>query len=196
LSANVKSHFGEVTMKKLLIAGAVLALLGAVSGSAIAQSEQSLPIPDGQVAKDIPGAKELPDPNMTYKVVFDIATAAPQIDQVNPGLTGVVRYLNTLAKNGVPAEHRKIAVVLHQNATEIILNNDAFRARNDGHDNPNVNLIQSMKKAGVDFRVCGQSVLAHKIDPKTIMPEIELDLWALTTLVNLELRGYVHVGGN
>jgi hypothetical protein len=39
-------------------------------------------------------------------------------------------------------------------------------------------------------------VLAHKIDPKTIMPEIELDLWALTTLVNLELRGYVHVGGN
>jgi intracellular sulfur oxidation DsrE/DsrF family protein len=183
-------------MKKLWIAAAVLALLSAVSGSAIAQSQQSLPIPDGQVAKDIPGAKELPDPNMTYKVVFDIATAAPQIDQVNPGLTGVVRYLNTLAKNGVPAEHRKIAVVLHQNATEIILNNDAFRARNDGHDNPNVNLIQSMKKAGVDFRVCGQSVLAHKIDPKTIMPEIELDLWALTTLVNLELRGYVHVGGN
>jgi intracellular sulfur oxidation DsrE/DsrF family protein len=128
--------------------------------------------------------------------VFDIATAAPQIDQVNPGLTGVVRYLNTLAKNGVPAEHRKIAVVLHQNATEIILNNDTFRARNDGHDNPNVTLIQSMKKAGIDFRVCGQSVLAHKIDPKTIMPEIELDLWALTTLVNLELRGYVHVGGN
>jgi intracellular sulfur oxidation DsrE/DsrF family protein len=188
--------FGEDMMKKLWIAAAVLALLTAVSGSAIAQSEQSLPIPDGQVAKDIPGAKELPDPNMTYKVVFDIATAAPQIDQVNPGLTGVVRYLNTLAKNGVPAEHRKIAVVLHQNATEIILNNDTFRARNDGHDNPNVNLLQSMKKAGVDFRVCGQSVLAHKIDPKTIMPEIELDLWALTTLVNLELRGYVHVGGN
>jgi intracellular sulfur oxidation DsrE/DsrF family protein len=183
-------------MKTLWIAAAVLALLSAVSGSAIAQSERSLPIPDGQVAKDIPGAKELPDPNMTYKVVFDIATAAPQIDQVNPGLTGVVRYLNTLAKNGVPAEHRKIAVVLHQNATEIILNNDTFRARNDGHDNPNVTLIQSMKKAGIDFRVCGQSVLAHKIDPKTIMPEIELDLWALTTLVNLELRGYVHVGGN
>jgi intracellular sulfur oxidation DsrE/DsrF family protein len=52
-----------------------------------------------------------------------------------------------------------------------------------------------MKKAGVDFRVCGQAVLAHKIDPKTIQPEIELDVWALTTIVNLQLRGYIHIGG-
>jgi intracellular sulfur oxidation DsrE/DsrF family protein len=114
---------------------------------------------------------------------------------VNPGLGVIVRYLNTLAKNGVPADHRKIAVVLHQKSTEIILNNEAFRARNEGHDNPNITLIQSMKKAGVDFRVCGQAVLANKIDPKTILPEIQLDLWALTTLVDLQLRGYVHVGG-
>jgi len=46
----------------------------------------------------------------------------------------------------------------------------------------------------VDFRVCGQAVLGRKIDPKNILPEIELDLWALTTLTNLQLRGYVHVG--
>jgi len=48
----------------------------------------------------------------------------------------------------------------------------------------------------VDFRVCGEAVLANKIDPKTIQPEIELDLWALTTIVNLEMRGYVRVGSN
>lgn len=182
-------------MKRLWI-GMALVLWTAFSGAALAQSEQSLPIPGGEVAKDIPGAKELPDPNVTYKVVFDIAKAAPTIDQVNPGLAGVVRYLNTLAKNGVPADHRKIAVVFHQKSTEIVQNNEAFRARHDGHDNPNITLIQNMKKAGVDFRVCGQSILANKIDPKTIMPEIELDLWALTTLVDLQLRGYVHVAGN
>lgn len=182
-------------MKRLWIGVLELVLITALCGSMLAQSERGLPIPDGQVAKDITGAKELPDPSMTYKVVFDIATAAPKIDEVNPGLTGVVRLLNTLAKNGVPADHRKIAVVFHQKATDIVMSNEAFRARN-GHDNPNVALIQEMKKAGVDFRVCGQAVLANKIDPKTIMPEIELDLWALTTLVNLELRGYVHVGGN
>jgi intracellular sulfur oxidation DsrE/DsrF family protein len=65
-----------------------------------------------------------------------------------------------------------------------------------GCDNPNISPIQQVKKAGVDFRVCGQTVLAHKVQPKTIQPGIELNLWALTTLVNLELRGYVHVGAN
>ena len=173
---------------------AALVILIGLSGSAFAQSE-SLPIPEAGAAKDVPGAKELPDPGMTYKVMFDLATAAPKIDDVNPGLTGVALFLNTLAKNGVPADHRKIAVVLHRNATEIILNNETFKARNNGRDNPNIALIRTMKAAGVDFRVCGQAVLAHKIEPRTIMPEIELDLWALTTMVNLELRGYVHVGG-
>ena len=156
---------------------------------------QTLAISGGGVAKEVPGAKELPDPNITYKVVFDLAAAAPKVADVNPGLTGVARYVNTLAKYGVPAEHRKIAVVFHRNATEAILNNETFKARNEGHDNPNIALIEEMKKAGVDFRVCGQAVLAHKIDPKTILPEIELDLWALTTIVNLQMRGYVHIGG-
>ena len=151
-------------------------------------------MPGYEAAKDLPGEKELPDPNITYRVVFDVSKAAPKVDQVNPGLETVARYVNTLAKNGVAADHRKIAVVFHQGGTLIVLNNQAFKARNDGRDNPNVALIQSLKKAGVDLRVCGQAVQANKIDPKTIQPEIELDLWALTTLVNLQLRGYVHVG--
>ena len=174
-------------------AAAAAALIG-LTVSAFAQSSQPLPVPDGQVATDIPGAKELPDPGMTYKVVFDIGKAAPKIDDVNPMLAAVARFINTLAKNGVPADHRKIAVVFHQQGTEIILNDETFKARNNGHSNPNVSLIQSLQKAGVDFRVCGQAVLANKIDQKTILPGIEVDLWALTTLVNLELRGYVHVG--
>jgi intracellular sulfur oxidation DsrE/DsrF family protein len=157
---------------------------------------QQLPIPDAAVAKDIPGAKELPDPNTVYKVVFDIAKAADKVDDVNPMLPAIARFVNTLAKNGVPADHRKIAVVMHQGGTAIILNDEAFKARHDGHANPNIDMIRKLAKAGVDFRVCGQSVLANKIDPKTILPEIELDLWALTTLVNLETRGYVRIGGN
>lgn len=178
-------------MKRVLI---LMALTAVIPLSTFAQSGEGLPIPNGPVAKDVPGAKEMPDPSVTYKVVFDIPSAASKIDEVNPGLETVVRYLNTLAKTGVPAEHRKIAVVFHQKSTPIVMNNEAFRAR-FGHDNPNISLIQEMKKAGVDFRVCGQAVLANNIDPKTIQPEIELDLWALTTLVDLQLKGYVHVGG-
>lgn len=180
-------------MKTSFFSGA--AFLAALIGFSGPLGAQALAIPGGEVARDVPGARELPDPNVTYKVVFDIAKAAPKIDDVNPALNMVVRYVNTLAKNGVPADHRMIAVVFHQGSTDIVVNNDTFKARNQGHDNPNIALIQSMKKAGVDFRVCGQAVLGRKIDPKTIMPEIELDLWALTTIVDLQLRGYVHIGG-
>jgi len=186
----------EAKMKRFSPLAFAFALLIAFCGPLFAQSKQELPIPGGPVATDIPGAKERPDPKIVYKVVFDIAKAAPKVDEVNPGLTGVVRYLNTLAANGVPADHRKIAVVFHQDGTDIVMNNDAFKARYEGHDNPDIALIHEMKKAGVDFRVCGQAVLAHKIDPKTINPDIELDLWALTTLINLQTRGYIHIGGN
>ena len=79
-------------------------------------------------------------------------------------------------------------------ATPIIEVNETFKSNNNGVDNPNIDLIRSLHKAGVAFHVCGQSVLGHKIDPKTIQPEIELDLWALTTMVNLEMCGYAHVG--
>ena len=184
----------EDAVMKTWITVAFLSFTLAGLSPVLAQSAHTLPIPGGDVAKDVPGAKELPDPNMTYKVVFDISKAASKVDEMNPGLLGVAEYFNTLGKYGVPASHRKIAVVFHRDATEIIQNNEAFKTRNGGHDNPNIALIQSMKKAGVDFRVCGQAVLAKKIDPKTIQPEIELDLWALTTLVNLQLRGYVRVG--
>jgi len=169
-------------------------VLFALAGCAAAQS--ALPIPDAAVARDVPGAKELPDPNRIYKVVFDVGIAAEKMDDVNPMLAVTARYINTLAKYGVPADHRKIAVVFHQKGTEIIQNNEAYKARNGGHDNPNIALIRSLKKAGVDLRVCGQAVMGAKIDPKNIQPEIQLDLWALTTLVDFQLDGYVHVGGN
>jgi intracellular sulfur oxidation DsrE/DsrF family protein len=154
-----------------------------------------LPVAGYDAARDVPGAHMLPNPATEYKVVFDIAVGADAIDDVNPRLEGLAEYVNTLAKYGVPAEKRKIAVVFHRGSTEIILKDAAFKARNDGHSNPNIALIQSLAAAGVKFHVCGQAVLARKIDPQDILPEIQLDLWALTTLIDLGLQGYVRIGG-
>ena len=50
-----------------------------------------------------------------------------------------------------------------------------------------------MKQAGIDFRVCGQGVINRKIDMATINPDIQIDQWAMTTITNLPLRGYVRV---
>ncbi len=181
-------------MKTLWIgAVAVFAILMALPGSAHAQSAQALPIPGVDAATDFPTEHEMPDPALTYKIVFDIAKASPKIEDVNPGLTTISRYFNTLAKGGVPADRRKFVVVFHQEGTELALNNAAYKALKDGHDNPNIALIHSMKQAGVDFRVCGQGVIARKIDVATINPDIQVDQWALTTITTLQLRGYVRV---
>jgi intracellular sulfur oxidation DsrE/DsrF family protein len=184
----------ESEMKKVWIgAVAVCAILIALPLAMHAQSAQTLPIPSVDAAIDFPNEHEMPDPSLTYKIVFDIGKAAQKIDEVNPGLTVISRYFNTLAKGGVPADRRKFVVVFHQEGTEIALNNAAYKALKDGHDNPNIALLHSMKQAGVDFRVCGQGILGRKIDMATINPDIQIDQWAMTTITTLQLRGYVRV---
>jgi intracellular sulfur oxidation DsrE/DsrF family protein len=178
-------------MRKLLACAVLMAGLVGLSSMAMAQD---LPIPGVEPAKDQPGAHEYPDPKLTYKIVFDLAGGPDTPDKVNPELRGVAEFINTLAKYNVPASHRIIAVVFHQKSTPAILINDEYRKRYNT-DNPNIQLVQAMKKAGVDFRVCGQAVLGMKIDPKTIQPEIQLDLWAGMTIPNLMMRGYQHLGG-
>ncbi len=173
-------------------AAAVLAMVLVFPNSA---RSQALPVPGVDAARDVPNAREIPDAKTDYKVLFDAARGPEKTTDVNPMLTAVARYVNTLAKVGVPAEHRKIAVIFHQGATPAILKSEEFKKRNNGQDNPNIAIIQALTKAGVEFHVCGQAVLGAKIDPNDIQPEIQLDLWALTTIVNMELRGYVRIGG-
>jgi intracellular sulfur oxidation DsrE/DsrF family protein len=181
-------------MKTLWISTAVLfAALLVFSGPAHAQSANALPIPGVDAAIDFPNEHEVPDTALVYKVAFDIGKASPKIGDVSPGLLKIAEYFNTLAKHGVPADHIKFVVVFHQQGGEFALTNAAFKARNDGHDNPNATLIQNMKKAGVDFRVCGQGVLGMKVEQSAIMPEIQVDLWAMVTLTTLALRGYARV---
>ncbi len=201
-------------MRKLMMPVAmVFAALVSLTSVASAQSLEGLTLPSAEemrklpvpeaadypphmgMALDVPGAKELPDPKLVYKVVFDLAPAAKTPSEVNPGLLTVARFVNTLAKYGVHEDHRKFIVVFHRDSTPAILNNEEYKKRNDGVDNPNIKIMESLKKAGVDFRVCGQSVLFGHIDQKTIQPIVEVDLWAGITILNLTTRGYVHLGG-
>jgi hypothetical protein len=46
------------------------------------------------------------------------------------------RFINTLATYGVLPERRQIVVLFHGEATEIILDNETYKARNNGRDNP------------------------------------------------------------
>ena len=182
-------------MHKTIVAAALVAgLMLGYSGRVLTQSPEKLPVADYPAAKDVANAHEMPDPNTDYKVVFSVAAIAKP-GEIHPMLKTIATYLNTLAHSGVPANHRHLAAVFHQGGGEIVMKNDAYKARFNGQDNPNVALIHELKQAGVDFRVCGQGLLGRKIEQSQVLPDIQVDLWAMTTIVNLQLKGYVRIGG-
>ena len=149
-------------MKHLLMAGVLAAgAMFGYAGHAWTQTEEKLPIAGQAPAKDFAGAKELPDATTDYKVVFSVAANAKD-DEVHPTLNTIALYLNTLAHNGVPANHRHIVAVFHQGGGDAVLANDVYKARHKDVDNPNVAMLEELKQAGVELRVCGQGLLGKK----------------------------------
>ncbi len=182
-------------MKNVTIAAMVA--LGAIfgyAGHAWTQPASKLPMAGYNAAKDFAGAKELPDPSMDYKVVFSVAANAKD-NEIHPTLKTIALYLNTLANEGVPANHRHIVAVFHQGGGDAVFSNDVYKSRHNGADNPNIAILHELKQAGVELRVCGQGLMGKKVEPSQLLPGVQADLWAMTTMVNLQLRGYVRIGG-
>ena len=173
----------------------LLVLASGSFGPAKADSAKPLLVPGYEASRDLPGARELPDPKTDYKVVFADGQDAKGPGDVNPMLPTIATYLNTLGKYGVPEEHRHLVIMFHQRTPDIdiVMSNEAYRERYN-RDNPNIAILHALKQAGVDVRVCGQGLLSRNIDPKQVNPDVQIDLWGMTTLVNLQLKGYVRVG--
>ncbi len=131
---------------------------------------------------------ERPDPALDYKVVMSV-TKASDDGAPPPALEKAARLANLLAQSDVPAAHRHIVVVLHGPATAAVLNEAGLKARGKT-SNPSARLISELTGAGVSVRVCGQALAAGKIARSEVLPEVEVDLAALTTLSTLQLRGY------
>ena len=167
-------------------------LLFSLSASGFAQD---LPISGINPSSDIPSAHLSPDPATEYKVVFDFVMNDDSLDDPYPMLPLVARYVNTLANMGVPKEHRMISIVMHRGSGLIGLNNDEFRARHEGKDNPNIELINQLHEAGVNFHLCGQGMISRGLEKSDLLDAIQVDYWALTTLIELGRQGYVKIGG-
>jgi intracellular sulfur oxidation DsrE/DsrF family protein len=180
----------NVTVAAVLAAGVLLGY----TGRAWTQTASKLPMPGYNAAKDFADAKERPDPSTDYKVVFSVAAQAKDTE-IHPTLKTIALYLNTLANEGVPANHRHLVAVFHQGGGDAVFANDVYKARHNGADNPNIGILQELKKAGVELRVCGQGLMGKKVETSQLLPGVQADLWAMTTMVNLQLRGYVRVGG-
>ena len=137
----------------------------------------------------LPHAAYQPDPHATYKVVFALTKDSAKPDQINPGIEHVARAVNLYASAGVPLSHLKFVAVASGPATALALDDAHYRAQ-FGVANPNLPVIAQLHKAGVAVVVCGQAMAEHHYDDAWAAKDVTVALSALTTVTELEQRGY------
>ncbi len=131
-----------------------------------------------------------PKSDMSYDIVIDLKTLQRDKESINPGLNNVARMMNLHGLGGVKPENLSIAVVIHGGATDVVLDNDTYQQRYE-LDNPNIDLISTLKEAGVNIYVCGQSLLARRYERESVNPEITVGLSMLTVFTTYMHEGYV-----
>ena len=172
---------GLLFASTLLITGPVLA----------APAGQLYPvIPQFGGIMPVPSAAERPDPKLRYRVLFNITKAAPSPDKINPSLEKVARFVTLLGADKVRPAAGDIVAIIHGPATPLILQNAPYATRTKIAENPNVALVAALQKAGVSVQVCNQAMIGNGITSDQVAPGIVIDDSALTTLANLQLRGY------
>lgn len=130
-----------------------------------------------------------PDTEIEYKVVIDLKTLQRDKESINPGLNNVARMMNLHGLGGVKPENLKVAVAIHGGATDVILNNEAYKKKYE-LDNPNLALIDELKEAGVELYVCGQSLLARQYPFEDVNKQINIGLSMLTVVTTYMHKGY------
>jgi intracellular sulfur oxidation DsrE/DsrF family protein len=175
--------------RRRLFVGALFAALSLAPSVALAETRPMPPlIADYGKTAPVENPGERPDPTVDYKVVMSV-TKAGEDGAPPPQLDKAARLANLLALSGVGAAHRHIVVVLYGAATAAVLNEAGLKARGKTL-NPSAKLIGELTQAGVSVRVCGQALAGAKIARSEVLPQVEVDLSALTTLSGLQLRGY------
>jgi len=137
------------------------------------------------------------DPAITYKIAIDIYGTFKDSTKVYEPFTEIARTYNLHIANGVPAEKIKITAIVHGGLSRAVLSNEAYKEKY-GIDNPNILALQELKKVGVEFYLCGQSMSFLKIPHEDITPEVKVAISAKTTFVALDQMGYTYmdVSGN
>ncbi len=138
---------------------------------------------------DVPDAVEKPDPTLTYNIVIEVVTGSNKPEELNASLNNVARLINLHAIGGVPKENLNVVVAIHGEAAYTIMQNDAYKAKYKT-DNPNLGLYQELSNAGVKLFVCGQSLIARKIDRNKLSPAIQIATSMLTVVSTYQLKGY------
>jgi len=128
------------------------------------------------------------NPDQPHKLLLDVTADGPK-EEVHAGLEHAARAINLYALANVPRDKVSVTVVVHGEATPLVLNDAAYRRAFD-IPNPNSDLLNRLSEAGVDIRICGQALRHHNFHESDVSHSANVDLSAMTTLVELGNRGY------
>jgi intracellular sulfur oxidation DsrE/DsrF family protein len=180
-------------MTRLITAAVVAASATVLSAQAPAPAPQRLTGPVIQefgATFTVPTAVLVPPTDIDYKLAFDVNVGEDDPKRLNARIDTLARFINMHARAGVPLERIKLALVLHGTAAKDTLTNAGYRARH-GVDNPNLPLLDALKKAGVRIYLCGQSAGTRQLGANEIAPMVTMAYSAMTAHVLLAREGYV-----
>lgn len=132
---------------------------------------------------------------LEYKVVIDVTDGVKDSTKVMRTLTEVARSYNLNIANGVPQKKMKMAVVIHGSAIYGILDDEAYQEKY-GISNPNSEVIDILKKEGIEFYVCSQILSFRNVPEKDILKSIDVAVSAKTALISLDQMGYTYMNVN
>jgi uncharacterized protein len=138
----------------------------------------------------------LPDaahqPRQGAKIVVDV-TKGDFPDKLNQAVGKAARFVNIYGGAGAKPATVKIALVMHGDATLVVLSPNAYSARFGGDGNPNLDCLRRLHEEGVEIYVCGQSLVEKGARPEDVADFADVAVSALTALVNLQGDGYAYV---
>lgn len=179
-----------------IVAGAVAADSNATTSVLRALKYPSIAGHGGIVS--LPNAAEQPRKNT--KVVLDV-TSDKLAGSVVKGLDRAALICNLNAEAGLqPGSDFQLAVVLHGGATKAALSNEAYARHvlKDGddsqpRDNPNLKLIHTLRRKGVEVFVCGQAVAYSGYQTDEVADDVTVAVSAVILNVNKQTDGYAYI---
>lgn len=178
----------------LLLAVTAMPLHAADSGPAVPKTKTQTTwiypvIPKFGAVHPRPDAAVQPDPNVDYKVFVDVVSTGDDHTKPMESLERLARLVNLMGFAKVPPEHVHIVALLDKMAGIAALTNGQYR-KNFKVDNPNLDILHALKKAGVTLMVCSQALAGRGLKDSDVDPSVTVTLSGLTDPVVYGQRGY------
>ena len=131
--------------------------------------------------------------DLQMAMAFDVAAASE--GELNRALISVTRFINMHVANGVARENIRVAVVVHGPAVFDMAMDSAYLRKYDGQAaNPNAPLVAALlaQDTGVDVQIiiCGQSASAQGLAKSELLPDVKMELSAMTAHARLQQAGF------